>query len=261
MGYEVYAVRYGSRPTHLSENFHRYGSYGRPDADFYVDYYYWVILGDDALIMVDTGYDEESLKGRPGRSYLIDPATALGYLDRTPQDVSDVIVTHFHWDHIGNVKLFDRARITAQRKEFDFWTGRHGAHAPVAMSIERREIDFLSRALSEGRVNCIDGETTIAPGVSARLVGGHCPGQQVVVIDGETPVILASDALHLYDEMDNYMLFQGFFDLETSYAVYDWLHERHDADGSVIVAGHDADVMNRFPRLPGKAGDFIVRVA
>ena len=68
---------------------------------------------------------------------------------------------------------------------------------------------------------------------------------------------LASDAIHFYDELDNERPFLVFSDIADMYRGYEHLRERA-ATGAVLVAGHDPDVMRRFSRLDGPAGQHVV---
>jgi glyoxylase-like metal-dependent hydrolase (beta-lactamase superfamily II) len=247
--YEVIAVRYGVMESTRSSSYYRYDVYGEPDGRALLDYFFWVVRDGDTTMLVDTGYHPGAITHRPGRVCITPPMDALARLGVAAESVSRVIVTHFHFDHTGNVASFPNARITVQRRELDFWLGPHGARPAMAASVEPGEIDFLRRACQDGRVDVLDGDAPVAPGISARLVCGHCPGQQIVVVDNDPPVVLASDALHFYEEMDRYMPYQVLSDVPGMYRTYDLLRELRDRSGAVIVAGHDPDVMTRFAGL------------
>ena len=125
---------------------------------------------------------------------------------------------------------------------------------------EAEEIEYLELAISQGRVDCIDGDAVVAPGVSAQLVGGHCPGQQIVVIDGARPIVLASDALHLYEEMERNMPFEVIANLTDMYNTYAVLRRFEAEQGAIVVAGHDPMVMERFESIAAGGGSLAVRV-
>jgi glyoxylase-like metal-dependent hydrolase (beta-lactamase superfamily II) len=73
-------------------------------------------------ILVDTGYDhtEAKLRGRPIR---LDPGVALAPLGLTPDDITEVIVTHLHYDYAGGLALFPNAHLHMQAAEMAFATG------------------------------------------------------------------------------------------------------------------------------------------
>lgn len=250
---EVLAVRYGSMGSTRSHQFYRYGAYREADGPISLDYFFWAIRRGDETILIDTGYHPDAAASRPGRVCHIPPVEALAALGIGVDQVSTVVVTHFHFDHIGNLAAFPNARYVVQRKELAYWTGPHGARRAVAASVEPGEIAFIDEANRSGRVDLIDGDAELAPGVSAILVGGHCPGQQVVRVDGGQPLILCSDALHFREEMDRYMPFNVLFDVEKMYTTYEAFNE-WEAAGATIVPGHDPRVMADYPARAGADG-------
>lgn len=257
--HEVIAVRIGEMHGLRSEHFYRYSVYDLPDGPLHMDFYFWVLRSDTETILVDTGFDPDALRHRPGRTCLIPPMQALAELDIAPEDVTHVVVTHLHYDHIGNLRYFPNARFSVQRKELDYWTGPYATRPAAAATTEADEIAFLVEALADGRVDVLDGDTEVRPGISTMLVPGHCPGQQVVLVDTPTPVLLASDALHFYEEMTDDRPFEIFFDLEDTYRSYDLLRAMED-QGITVVAGHDPEVMTRFEPLDPDNPGFAVRI-
>jgi len=257
--HEVYAVRTGTLDSTRSATYYRYGIYGEADGPLQMDYFFWVLRSEDQTILLDTSFHPDAARRR-GREVLVEPLDALHALGIAPDDVDLVVVSHFHYDHVGNLAAFPRARIVAQRKELDFWTGPYARRAQFVPTTEENELDFIGRAWSSGRIEAIDGDAELAPGISARLVGGHCPGQQILLVSTATgTVVLASDALHLYEEMERDMPFEIFSDLEDTYRTYDTLREL-EAAGMPIVAGHDPRVMRDFAPVAGPAGEFAVRI-
>jgi len=252
--YEILAVRYGVFHSMRSNQFYRYQSYSESDSPIQMDFYFWIARRGDEIILIDTGFHPDAVLQRKGRECLIPPMDAIAKLGILPEQVSKIVVTHFHYDHIGNLSFFPNARLVVQQREFDFWMGKHGNKTAVASTVERRELEFLKRARDEDRVDFLDGGGVIVPGISVQLVGGHCPGQQIVVIDAKAPIVLASDALHFYEEMQRDMPFEVFTDLPGMYETYDLLRGLQDEQGAVIVAGHDPRVMEMFPTVPGHEG-------
>ena len=249
----VFAVRYGSMDSSRSRQFYRYEAYGEPDAPISLDYFFWAIPRPEGTILVDSGYHPSAIARRPGRECLVPPVEALAAIGIDADQVSLVVVTHFHFDHIGNLAAFPNARYLVQRSELEFWTGPHARRPAVASSVEQGEIQFIVEAEQAGRVDLIDGDCEITEDISARLVSGHCPGQQVVTIGPGRPLVLCSDALHFREEMDRYLPFNVLFDVAKMYQAYDLFNE-WAAAGATIVPGHDPAVMSDFAPVTGADG-------
>ncbi len=262
--YRVLAVQYAERETTYGEAYYRWTSYREPDAPLAMSYYFWVLepVHDSGAppIVLDCGFDEER-GARMGRRCLCAPGHALARLGIDPASVELLVVSHIHYDHVGNLQLFPNARMTVARTEFEFWTGDPVAKRPqFADHADPDGIARLRRAAAEGRVELIDERSAVAPGITAIRVGGHAPGQLVFEVAGEHgPVVVASDAIHYYDELHSDRPFAIFSDLADMYRGYERLRG-YAAAGAVLVPGHDPLVMDRFPRIDGDAADIAVCV-
>lgn len=253
-GYEVIAVRYGTRETTRAESFHCYEIYGEDDAPLTMDYFFWLLRDPHGqTIVVDSGFDTEVGEER-GRTVVVEPAAAMRSLGVDPETVRTVVVTHLHYDHIGNLELFPEARLVVARKDLEFWTGPVADRRFFADLVVPSELEVVTRAASAGRVRLVDDDLIIAPGVRVLRVGGHSPGQLIVVVDtAHGQCVLASDAIHYAEELDRDMPFALFTELADMYRGYDVLRELRDG-GRMIVPGHDPAVMERFERVPDAGG-------
>ena len=261
MPYQVIAVRYGTLTAHKSQLYHRYEAYGEADAEVEMAYYFWILRAGGKTILVDTGFDPAAA-ARRGRTCLCPPLEALSRVGVEPEAVSAVIVTHLHYDHIGNLDAFPHAELVVPRREFEFWTGPAAARFQFAAHVEPREVALLAEARRAGRVRLTDGIEEIFDGITARSVGGHSPGQQVTVVSALAgDVVLASDAVHFYEEFELDRPFGVIADLEQMYAAYDLPRELVAAEGAVLVPGHDPAVLARFPALDLQTDGIAVRLA
>jgi glyoxylase-like metal-dependent hydrolase (beta-lactamase superfamily II) len=255
--YEVTAVRYGSRSTTKSDVFLHYDSYAEPDEPIGMDYYFWVARSPARTILVDCGFNEQS-GARRGRTMLCPPVTALRRLDVAPDDVDLLIVTHGHYDHIGNLEEFPAAELIMSAREYEFWTGPLAGRPLFATSSEASDINALRRARNSGQLRLLPtpgadaapAPQDVADGVRVLEVGGHTPGELVVLVsDGDGEVVLASDALHYYDELRLDRPFRHVTDLPAMYQAYELLRGLAAEPTRYLVAGHDPEVMSRFPAL------------
>jgi glyoxylase-like metal-dependent hydrolase (beta-lactamase superfamily II) len=253
--WQVIAARYGTLETTLGDAYYRWSAYGEPDGPARLDYYFWVLRSDGETVLVDTGFDP-TVGARRGRTCLIEPGEAMQRLGVTAETVSRVMLTHLHYDHTGNLDRFPQAELLVPALELDFWLGPMGRRGQFAHHVEDADLDLLSTAVDEGRVRPLVGGEEIADGVHAMHLGGHSPGQMALAVFGAGPgVILASDAVHFYDELERERPFAVIADLAEMYEAYDELREVA-GDAAHIVPGHDPAVMDRYPRVE----DFAVEI-
>jgi hypothetical protein len=119
--YRVYALKYAERDARRAEHFIG----GDPhDAPMPMDYFVWAIVGDDATWVVDTGFGADDADRRR-RRLLRSSAEALATIGIDAATVTDVIITHLHYDHAGGIAPLPRARFHLQDREMAFATGRH----------------------------------------------------------------------------------------------------------------------------------------
>ncbi|HEY2207397.1 MAG TPA: N-acyl homoserine lactonase family protein [Pseudonocardia sp.] len=265
MAYEVLAVRYGTRTARKSETYLNYHVYGEPDAELPMDYFFWVLRDGGRTVVVDCGFGDGPGRRR-GRTRLVDPAGALRGLGIEPAEVDRLVVTHAHYDHIGNLDAFPAAEVVIARREYEFWTGPYADRVQFAHSIETDELALLAKAGAEGRLLLVEDTLDLAPGIELTVVGGHTPGQLIAQVDaGYETVVLAADALHFYEELERDRPFFVVADLLDMYRGFDLVREMTQDPGRRLVAGHDAGVGERFPGrlagLPAGLAELVVRVA
>jgi glyoxylase-like metal-dependent hydrolase (beta-lactamase superfamily II) len=190
----------------------------------------------------------------------VEPADAMAQLGVSAQTVSRILLTHLHYDHIGNIHRFPDAELLVPALELDFWLGPLGHRGQFAHAVEEAELDVVRAAVVDGRVRPLVGGEEIADDVHAVHLGGHSPGQMALAVFGSRdPVVLASDAAHFYEELQLDRPFGILVDLAEMYEGYDTLRELAGAHGRV-VPGHDPGVMTRFPAVEGPAGAFAVEI-
>ena len=256
--YEVLAVRYGTRRTSAADVFLSFPVYGEPDRPLGMDYFFWVARSPSRTIVVDSGFSPAGGAARR-RTTLMDMATALRAAGVNPDDVGQVVVTHAHYDHIGGLPAFGAAEVIMTRSEFEFWTGPLGDRTLFAHHTEAAEISHLRSLRAAGRLTLAGRSHYVAPGIELTEVGGHTPGQAVVSVDaGPGRLILASDAVHYYEELERDRPFSTVVNLADMYAAFDQIREMEQDAGTRVIAGHDPVVAERFPAFHGQDGVFLL---
>jgi glyoxylase-like metal-dependent hydrolase (beta-lactamase superfamily II) len=254
--YEIFAIRYATREARRADHFIG----GDPhDGPMPMDYFTWLITGNGRRIVVDTGFTEEVARERK-RQFLRCPVATLPRLGVAPEAVEDVVLTHLHYDHVGNFHKFPVARFHLQEREMQFATGRHMRYAKFGHSFEVEDVVGMVRLNFKGRVELHRGDLELAPGISLHLTGGHTDGLQIVRVHTRRGwVVLASDASHYYEHIETNRLFTTAFHLGDMLDAYRKV-ERLAASPRHIIPGHDPLVMRRYPPAAPELEGIAVRL-
>jgi glyoxylase-like metal-dependent hydrolase (beta-lactamase superfamily II) len=257
--FEVTAVRFATAQTVRSREFWHFDLYGAQDGPMTCDFYFWVVAGADHVTLFDTGFTEAVARAH-NQQFLAPISRCLSELDISPGDVGTIVFSHLHYDHVGNLELFPDAEIIVQAAEIDFWTSPMARRPLFAMAAEQQYLDELVKADADGRVRRITGDTPLLPGIDALDLSGHTAGQQGLRVQTAAgPLVLASDAAHYVQEIEQDWPFQIIDSLSGMYTAYDRLRAMR-ATGDVIVPGHAAEVLTRFPGRRFGDGGALVRL-
>ena len=198
--YRVYALRYATREGRRQDNFVGGDLH---DGPMPMDYFCWLAISDERRFVIDCGFTEEVAAQRK-RTYLRNPVDALALLWVSAADVDDVIITHLHYDHVGNFDRFPKARFHLQETELAFATGKYMRHPFLSHAFEVEDVVGMVRLNYRGRVVFHNGDTELAPGLRLHLAGGHSAGLQFVSVHTERGwLVLASDVTHYYEHMES----------------------------------------------------------
>jgi len=209
-------------------------------------FYFWVIRSATRVILVDTGCREETAVAR-GRTYISKPVELLAEIGISARAIADVVITHMHYDHCGNMHDFPNARFHIQEAEMDYCGGRDMRHEMLRRPFERYDVTHAAELVRSGRMKCYNGETEIAPGIRLHLVGGHTKGLQVVSVPTKRgTVVLASDAAHYWDNIRLQSPFPIVVRLDDMLDAFEKIEALADGPWHVIP-GHDPEVAEMFP--------------
>jgi glyoxylase-like metal-dependent hydrolase (beta-lactamase superfamily II) len=242
--YALYAVRYATRASTRSANFVG----GDPhDGPMPMDYFVWAAVGPAGTFVIDCGFNEDSGQKR-GRTLLRTPVDGLKQIGVDAASVEHMIVTHLHYDHVGNLQHFPNARIHIQAREVAYATGPLMRFPKLSHSFEADDVCRIVRMNYAERVSWYDGAAEIAPGISVHLAGGHSAGLQCVRVNtARGPVVLASDVAHYYENIESGRPFSTAMDLVEMLDGFDLLLQLADGAMERIVPGHDPKVMDLYP--------------
>lgn len=244
--YSIEAIRYANSPgDSLAELV-----VGAPkDEKIDTVYALWLIRGGGRNILFDSGFHRQRwFKEWTIKDYLR-PDEAVRLAGVKPEDITDVVVSHAHWDHMGGIDLFPHANIWIQKEEFCYYTADAWQPGGNRGGIDPDDVQQLVRLNTEGRLRLVDGDNIeIFPGIRAYTGARHTFASQFLGVDGNPPFVLASDSVYLYRNLAEHKPSATFS--EADYPANIKSQERMiQLAGSPdrVVPGHDALQFQRFP--------------
>lgn len=245
--WQAWALRLGSVQRRAQDNFL---SPGERTGEMRLDFTMWVLRRGDHLIVVDTGFDAAA-GARRGRVLDRTPADAVALLGIDATAVSTVVLTHLHYDHAGNLGDFPNAEIIVQARELAYVTGASMRHRALNHFFDIDDVLDVVRRVHGGGVRVIDGDLRLADDLHLCLIGGHTAGLQVLQArTGRGWIVIASDAVHYYDNFAERNPFPAIVDLPDMLDGYERLLELADGPDH-IIPGHDPLVFDRYPTHNG----------
>ncbi len=214
-------------------------------------YAIWLIRGGGRNILFDSGFH----RARWFREWTIkdylSPDQAVRLAGVKPEEVTDIVISHAHWDHMGGIDLFSNAVIWIQREEFRYYTGPAWQPGGEHGGIDPDDVLELVKRNTEGRLRLIDGDgVQIIPGIRVYTGGRHTYASQYLRVDGAPPFVLASDNVYLYRNLTEHKPSATFS--EADYPANLKSQARMvELAGSAqrIIPGHDALQFQRFPAV------------
>ena len=159
----------------------------------------------DRNVLVDTGFMKDetgpNFSDKFGIPWWISPVRMLAELGLAPDDITDIIVSHAHFDHMGSIDQFPKARLYLQKQELLSW---HEAMALppqygfLTAIIDPDDLRAAFDASVEHRLTLVDGDRNdLLPGIHVRLGQGHTMGQQFVIVEtSRGRIVLSGDCVY-----------------------------------------------------------------
>jgi len=209
----------------------------------------WLIRGGGRAILFDSGFHRDTfIKDFPMKDYLR-PDEAVRLAGVTPEEVTDIVISHAHWDHLGGIDLFEKANVWIQKDEYRYYTidawqpgGDHGG-------IDPEDAKELVQLNTEGRIRLVDGDNVeIFPGIRAYTGARHTYDSQYLRVEGNPTFVLASDNCYLYRNLSSHMASATFTnaDQAANIAAQSRMIELAGSPDRV-VPGHDILQFQKFP--------------
>ena len=231
----------------------------------------------DKNILVDTGFIQEHPRSNFARKFRIptwiSPLRMLSEIGLGADDISDIFITHAHFDHMGSIAEFAKAHIYIQKSELLSWYEAIALPKRFSHLTAIVDPDNLRTALEASivhRVTLIDGDKdNVLPGVHVRLGSGHTIGQQFVVIETEAGRrVISGDCVYSRRQFTGHNDDGVFVPLNNAVGsvweqikTIDKMNEELGGDLNNLVILHDIERWKGNPVLKEVEGFRIVKIA
>lgn len=249
--YEVYALKFASafdnKPFPL-----KYIVLDAPEKETgNAIFMVWLIKDSNGKnILVDAGFLEDVEEAKDyGVTNYIRPDSMLSAVGLKATDITDIILSHPHWDHVDGVNLFPNAQVWMQKEDYNYFVGaawqKNGGGG-----FNKKDVRKIVELNLAGKLTLVDGDDKeIIPGIRVYTGSRHTFNSQYVLVkSGAEKIILASDNVYTYYNLDHLK----FAPKEATFDTMGYIKamERMKtlvSNSKFIIPGHDALLFSRFP--------------
>src|SRR5579862_3047777 len=248
--YEIYGIKYATLKA-----FPLGGLVEGEDRNQKLDIgmYIFLVKGGGKNILFDCGfYRPQFMRQWKPADYEI-PSAAVERAGVKAADITDVIISHIHWDHADGFDLFPNAKIWIQKEELEYYAGDAWSGGKKRTAADPDDIIGLVKMNTEARLNLVNGDAQqIFPGITAYIGGKHTYQSQFIVVKtANGTVVLASDNVYMYMNLEKHKPIAATLDRESNLRAQDRMKDIASSP-KLIVPGHDPAVMKNFPEVaPG----------
>ena len=230
------------------------------------NYYIWAVQGGGNTVVYDCGV-------RPGfatksdllKPSYVSPDKALSRIGINAAEVEHLVISHLHFDHVGGLELFPKAKVYVQRREFDFWVYDPVAQRPPYAGLQEDvnppwkpsygvsdavAIRQLAELRGSGRLVLIDGDQEILPGIELLLTPGHTPAlQSMAVKTAKGLAVLVSDCAHIHKSLEIDTPSCLITDMPAWLRSYTKLRNKVNGNIRMLFSGHDKKMLDDYPKV------------
>jgi glyoxylase-like metal-dependent hydrolase (beta-lactamase superfamily II) len=207
---------------------------------------FWLMKGPRGRrVLFDAGFYRQKFLDDWKPAEFLKPSDAVQHAGLAADSITDVIISHSHWDHLDGADLFPNARVWIQHEEYTYYVGADGM--PLHSAIDSVDAQMLKSLNDGGRVQFVEGDgREILPGITAYTGGKHTYASQYLTVNtAKGMVVLASDNMYLYENLEKHAPIAQTLDAKSNLAAQDRM-KKLAADPRLIVPGHDPAVFQRF---------------
>ena len=244
--YEILAIRYATIPDFAVSGLVAGAEPGRKlDIAMMV----WLVRGNGHNILVDSGFYRDQFFKQWHVTDFVKPSEAVRRAGVNPEDITDVVITHMHWDHADGMDLFPKARIWIQKDELAYYAGEAWQSRRTHGGIDPDDVLAAVKLNVQGNVGLVNGDAQeILPGVTCYTGGKHTYASQFVAVRTAAGiVVLASDNMYLYENLEKHVPIAATLDADSNLRAQDRMKQLA-ASPRFVIPGHDPAVMTKFPQ-------------
>ena len=244
--YSIQAIRYGNSPGVPVSAL----VMGAPkDEKVDIAFVIWLIRGGGHNVLFDSGFHREQWFKFFMVTDFLRPDEAVKLAGVQPEEVTDIVISHAHWDHMGGIDLFPKATVWIQKEEFRYYTGEAWQSGGKHGGIDPEDVEQLVRLNTEGRLRLVDGDDVeILPGIRAYTGARHTFASQYIRVDGNPSFVLASDNCYLYRNLMEHKASATFSEADQAGNIKNQLRMIELAGSAErVIPGHDMFQFQKFP--------------
>ena len=244
--YSIQAIRYANSPGFPAGEL----VIGAPkDEKVDIAFVVWLVRGGGHNLLFDSGFHREKWTKYFPVTDFVRPDEAVGLAGVKPEEVTDIVISHAHWDHMGGIDLFPKAAVWIQKEEFRYYTGEAWQPGGKHGGIDPEDVGQLVRLNTEGRLHLVDGDDVeILPGIRVYTGARHTFASQYLRVEGNPPFVLASDNCYLYRNLQEHKPSATFSEADQPANIRNQARMVELAGSADrVVPGHDLLQFQKFP--------------
>lgn len=253
--YEAFAVRFGILPAFSVSGLIAGADRGRTlDIPVMV----WLLKGSNGkMVLMDSGFYRQKFLDQWKPRDFKTPAAALEMAGVKADAITDIIISHAHWDHVDGADLFPNATLWIQREEYRYYTGEAWHARNTHGGVDADDMLALLKINTAGRLMFVEGDDQeVLPGIRCYIGGKHTRESQFCSVKlASGTAVFTSDNVYLYENFDKHVPIAQTLDAASNLKAQDRAKSLA-SDPHLLVPGHDPAVFERFERV----ADGVVRI-
>ncbi|CAN5635170.1 N-acyl homoserine lactonase family protein [soil metagenome] len=243
--YEIYALKFGERTNKIPLADAAVGATGTDSLN--VCFMYWLLKGNNGRnILVDAGFTGDA-DINPKFISFSPPDKMLEKINMKPDEITDIIITHPHWDHIGGIDLYPDAMVWMQKDDYNYFVTDAWQHDGNSKGFNKKDVVKIVQRNLDEKLTLIKGDDIeILPGIKVFIGGKHTFESQFVLVgSGADKVILASDNSWFYYNIEHLLPIPVTHDAK-AYVKNLARMKSMVSNMDYIIPGHDPLVFTKF---------------